>query len=147
MTLGRIFALIGVALLITITNVAVSVLYMVLYGHVIDPGHDPKYYEDHVQVAAPYCSIVAGIPLMFFAGWWVAGWWQRTLRYRGAILVWLTYAIIDITVVLMAGMTLEVFLLVATSFLTKLAAVYWGASVRLKSPVKLSVPLTSAAGG
>mgnify|MGYP000443690580 FL=1 len=47
---------------------------MVVYGHLIDPGHDEQYYRDHIQVAAPYCSIVAGIPLMFLAGWWVGGW-------------------------------------------------------------------------
>jgi hypothetical protein len=43
---------------------------MVVYSYVINPGHEEKYYHDHIQVAAPYCSIVAGIPLMFLAGWW-----------------------------------------------------------------------------
>ena len=77
MTFGRAARLVGVAVMVMVANVTVSVLYMVVYGHVINPGHEPKYYNDHIQVAAPYCSIVAGIPLMFLAGWWVAGWWQR----------------------------------------------------------------------
>ena len=72
MTISRIAALIGVAMLVLVTNVAASVLYMVIYGHIIDPGHEPKYYQDHIQVAGPYCSIVAGIPIMFLAGWLVA---------------------------------------------------------------------------
>jgi hypothetical protein len=60
--LSRIAWLVGVALLVMIVNVVVSVLYMVVYSYVIDPGHDKQYYDDHIQIAAPYCSIVAGIP-------------------------------------------------------------------------------------
>ena len=59
MTLGRVLTLIGVALLVFVTNVALSISYMVVYGHILDPGHEPKYYHDHIQVAGPYCSIVA----------------------------------------------------------------------------------------
>ena len=69
MTVSRVALLVGVAILVLVANVATSVLYMVVYGHVIDPGHEPQYYNDHIQVAAPYCSIVAGIPLMILAGW------------------------------------------------------------------------------
>lgn len=38
LTPGRVAALVGVALLVMITNVAASILYMVVYGHVLDPG-------------------------------------------------------------------------------------------------------------
>ncbi len=106
-TVGRILALLGVALLVLTANVVASILYMVVYGHVIDPGHDPKYYEAHIQVAGPYCSIVAGIPISIFAGWWVAGWWQRSLKHLGAICVWLAYTIIDFLVLVIVGMSLE----------------------------------------
>ena len=108
MTFGRIASLVCVAVLVLVVNVAASVLYMVVYGHVIDPGHESKYYQDYIQVAAPYCSIVAGIPIMFFAGWWVAGWWHRSLGARGAFLVWLAYAVIDLTILLIAGFSLSV---------------------------------------
>ncbi|MEQ1906059.1 MAG: hypothetical protein ABL888_17875 [Pirellulaceae bacterium] len=147
MTPGRITALIGVALLVMVTNVAASILYMVLYGYVIDPGHEPKYYEDHIQVAAPYCSIVAGMPLMFLAGWWVAGWWRRSLGIRGALTVWLVYVVIDLTFVLIAGITFSVGILFSVSFATKLAAVYWGATTRLRNQVRENnepeTPMTS----
>ncbi len=132
LTVGRILALFGVALLVLTANVVASILYMVLYGHVIDPGHDPKYYEAHIQMAGPYCSIVAGIPISIFAGWWVAGWWQRSLKHLGAILVWLAYTIVDLLVLVFVGMTLTIVLLFTISFATKLAAIYWGASLRLR---------------
>src|SRR4030095_6134578 len=71
MTLGRVAALTGLALGVMAVNVAVSILYMVVYSYAIDPAHDKAYYEAHVRIAAPYCSIVVGIPLMFLVGWWV----------------------------------------------------------------------------
>jgi hypothetical protein len=129
MMLGRLAWLVGVALLVMGVNVALSILYMVVYGHVIDPGHEERYYHDHIKVAAPYCSIVAGIPLMFLAGWWVGGWWEGEFAVKAALVVWLTYALIDIGVLLAAGLTRRIAVLVVVSLLTKLAAVYVGALV------------------
>jgi len=125
--LSRIAWLVGVALLVMVVNVVVSVLYMVVYSYVIDPGHDKQYYDDHIQVAAPYCSIVAGIPLMFLAGLWVGGWWQNEFAIKSALVVWLAYAVIDIAILLGAGVSSKIAVLVAVSLLTKLASVYAGA--------------------
>ncbi len=127
MSLRRVAWLVGVALLVMVVNVAASILYMVVYSYVIDTGHDAKYYEEHIQVAAPYCSIVAGIPLMFLAGWWVGGWWKRGLPVKAAVVVWLAYVLIDIGVLLGVGLTTGIAILFAVSFLTKLVAVYLGA--------------------
>ena len=126
--LSRIAWLVGVALLVMVANVAASIIYMVVYGYVIDPGHDPQYYNDHIQIAAPYCSIIAGIPLMFLAGWWVGRWWQGEFAVKSALVIWLTYAVVDLTIILLAGgMNSKLAVLVSISILTKLAAVYLGA--------------------
>ena len=127
MNLSRIGWLIGVAILVMIANVAVSILYMVVYSYLIDPGHEKQYYDEHIQMAAPYCSIVAGIPLMFLAGWWVGGWWQGESAVRSALIVWLVYAVIDVAIMLASGLTSRMAILVAVSILTKLASVYAGA--------------------
>jgi len=119
MTLGRVASLAGLALGVMAVNVAISILYMVVYGYAIDPGHEKAYYEAHVQIAAPYCSIVAGIPLMFLVGWWVGMW--------PAILVWLVYAFVDVAVLAVSGPTLRIGALVAVSLITKLASAYLGA--------------------
>jgi hypothetical protein len=129
MTLGRVAVLVGIALLVMVVNVAISILYMVVYSHVIDPGHESAYYQKHVEIAAPYCSIVAGIPLMFLAGWWVGGFWDVGLGVRSALIVWLAYAVIDLAILAASGMTIRVGVLFVVSFLTKLAAVYFGALV------------------
>jgi hypothetical protein len=132
MTLVRLALLVGVGLLVMVVNIAVSVLYMVVYGHLINPGHPKEFYNEHVKVAAPYCSIVAGIPLMFLAGLWVAGWGGpgAPLGVKAALVVWLTYAVVDLAIVLASGgMTAKMWVLVAVSILTKLAAAYAGALV------------------
>jgi hypothetical protein len=102
-----------------VVNVAVSILYMVVYSYAIDPGHEKAYYEAHVRIAAPYCSIVAGIPLMFMVGWWVS--------MRPAVFVWLVYAIVDVAVLAGSGPTFRMGALVAVSLLTKLGSAYLGA--------------------
>jgi hypothetical protein len=126
MTIGRLIWLIAVALLVLILNVASSFLYMVIYGHTIDPGHDEQYYRDHIQAAAPYCSIVVGIPLMFLAGWWVSTWWEGEFAFKATLTVWLAYAVIDIAIVLGVGMTTRIGVLVAISLITKMASVFLG---------------------
>ncbi len=127
MTFGRFAWLAGIALLVMVVNVAFSFVYMVVYSYVIDPGHEEQYYKDHSQVAAPYCSIVAGIPLMFLVGWWVGRWWESEFAIKAALTVWLVYALIDIAALLAAGFTSKIAILFSISFLTKLAAVYFGA--------------------
>jgi hypothetical protein len=119
MTFGRVAALTGLALGVMAANIAISILYMVVYSYAIDPGHDKAYYEAHIRIAAPYCSIIAGIPLMFLVGWWVG--------VRSAIFVWLVYAVIDVAVVAVSGLTLRIGALLAVSLLTKLVSAYMGA--------------------
>ena len=119
-----------------VANVAASIVYMVVYSYVIDPGHPPQYYDEHIQVAGPYCSIVAGIPLMFLAGWWVTGWWRRALGVRPAWIVWLAYTVIDLAILLAVGMSMQVSLLFGVSAATKLAAVQLGATRRMARPAQ-----------
>ena len=102
---------------------------MVVYSYLIDPGHEKEYYDAHVQTAAPYCSIVAGIPLMFLAGYWISGWWDGKFAVQSALAVWLIYALIDVTIVIASGVTSRMAVLLAISMATKLAAVYAGAVI------------------
>ena len=64
------------------------------------------------------------------AGWWVAGCW-RALGIRAAWVVWIAYTLIDLAILVVAGMSLGVGALFVASFATKLAAVLLGARRRL----------------
>ena len=127
--LSRIAWLVGIALLVMVANILVSILYMVVYGYLIDPGHEQQYYEAHIQVAAPYCSIVAGIPLMFLAGYWISGWWEGKFAVESVLVVWIVYALIDVAALIAAGATAGAAMLVAVSLVTKLVAIYVGAVI------------------
>lgn len=145
MTLGRwwrVASLVGVSLLAMVSNVAFSVLYMVVYSYLIDPGHDNKYYQDHIQIAAPYCSVIAGIPIMFAAGWVVSGWWQGKFAVKPAVVVWIAYALIDLVILLAAGITFRVGVLFVISFATKLVAIYLGATYRIRRDKRVSLRAT-----
>ena len=66
---------------------------------------------------------------MFLAGWWISGWWDREYAITSAVVVWLAYAVIDVSILLAAGLTSRIALLVVVSMITKLAAIYFGAVV------------------
>ena len=45
MTFSRLAALFGVAILVLVVNIVVSILYMVVYAHLINPGHEKQFYQ------------------------------------------------------------------------------------------------------
>jgi hypothetical protein len=117
---------IPLALGVMIVNVLISVLYVVVYSILIDPGHDEAYYQTHAQMAAPFSSIIAGMPLIFLAGRWIGGKFPKGNSVKAALLVWLIYFTIDLTIVAAAGALTQIAVLFAISFVTKFAAAYLG---------------------
>ncbi len=117
---------IPLALGVMIVNVLISVLYVVVYSILIDPGHDEAYYQAHAQMAAPYSSIIAGMLLIFLAGRWIGGKFPKGNSVKAALLVWLIYFTIDLTIVAAAGALTQIAVLFAISFVTKFAAAYLG---------------------
>jgi hypothetical protein len=99
----------------------------VVIHHLIDAGHEEG--TTTTTLRLPHRIVVAGIPLMLLAGWWVGGWWEGEFAVKAALVVWLAYALIDIGVLVAAGLTPRIAVLFAVSFLTKLAAIYVGALV------------------
>lgn len=133
MTIGRLAWIIGAAILVLVVNVGISFVYVGFYAYLINRGHDEKYYQDYAQTAAPYSSIIAGMPLMFLMGWWVSGWWGADFAITAAILVWLVYAVIDVVIVggtaISSKVPPKMFVLTAVSLITKLPAAYLGGIV------------------
>src|ERR1700752_1846827 len=133
MTIGRLAWIIGAAIFVLAINVGLSILYIVIYSYLINPGHDEHYYQEYAKVAAPYSSIIAGIPLIFLIGWRVGGWWEADFAIKAALLVWLVYAVIDLLVLVAAGMSgvvpARLIVISAISLITKFAASYFGGVV------------------
>ncbi len=99
---------------------------MVAYSYVINPGQDAAYYQAHAQVSAPYSSIVVGMPLLFLVCRWIGKKFAARFVITAALLVWLVYFLIDITIIMFAGELSRVALLFIISFVTKFAAAYLG---------------------
>ncbi len=118
--------IIPAAIAVLIVNVAIHVLYMVAYSYVIDPGRDMEHYQAHAELSAPYSSIVVGMPLMFFAGRWIARKFGARWSLTAALLVWLVYFLIDITIIILVGEVSRMALLLTISFSTKFVAAYLG---------------------
>lgn len=116
----------GAALFILIVNVGLSVLYMVAYSYFISPGHDEQFYQEHVKVAAPYCSIIFGIPLFYLVCRWVGGKWEKHFAVKSVIFVWIVYALIDAAALIASGLTLWIAGLMTISLITKLISAYFG---------------------
>jgi hypothetical protein len=126
MTIKRLIFIIGAALLSMVANVVLSVLYVAFYSYFINPGHDAQFYQDYAQTAAPYCSIVAGIPVLYLVCRWIGGKWESDFAVKAAFLVWLVYALIDLSVLTAAGWTIQMAVISAISLTTKLLAAYFG---------------------
>jgi hypothetical protein len=129
MTVRRLAWIVGAALFIMFVNVVLSVLYIVFYSYFINPGHDEGFYQEYASAAAPYCSIVAGIPLFYFVCRWLGGRWEADFAVKSALLVWLVYALIDISIIgATAGFTVQLAVLAAISIATKFVSAYLGGS-------------------
>lgn len=126
MNFGRLALIIGAAIFVLIVNVALSVVYMVIYSYAVNPGHDEQFYQEYVKTAAPLCSIFFGIPLFYFVCRWVGRRWEKEFAIKATVSVWIVYALIDLSVVAAGGITLSLAGLVAVSLITKLISAYLG---------------------
>lgn len=116
--------IVGGALIVMVANVAVHILYMVVYSYLINPGHDMAFYNEHAQKTAPYSSIIAGIPLMFIICRWICRKFDASSSVSTAVLIWLVYFLIDLAIVAAAGQLFRIAIIFITSFATKFAAAY-----------------------
>ena len=122
----RWWIVIPAALVVIVVNVIVHILYMVVYSYFIDPGKGEAFYQEHAQASAPYSSIIAGIPLMFLAGYLVGGRFSKRNSVKAAVLVWLVYFLIDLAVIIGVGALTQIAVLFVISSAIKLAAAYLG---------------------
>lgn len=114
------------AIVVGILNVFLFFLFMVLYGYVINPGHDEQFYQDAASRFGPIASIIGGIPLMFLAGRWIGKRVGPRVAIKAALLVWLIYFTVDVAIVAASGFLIGLLPMVIISFATKLIAVYLG---------------------
>lgn len=117
------------AIVVGILNVFLFFLFMVLYGHVINPGQEESFYQEAAGRFGPIASIIGGIPLMFAAGVVL----RKLLGDRAlkvGILAWCIYAAVDSAILIAVGQFTSFLPYIMVSFATKLGAMYLGARKR-----------------
>ena len=97
-----VFKLIGLAILTMIALVIISILEVTLYSYVINPGQEIIVYKAHAQFSAPFISGIFGFIVFFL----IARHWKKKEYhnvFKLIILFPLTYVLLDIVVLLLAG--------------------------------------------
>lgn len=112
-----------------VANVMLFFLFMVVYGHVINPGHPETYYQEAAGRFGPYASIFGGIPIMYLVGTLLRRLLGRN-AVKAGIAAWAIYVVVDVSIVVAVGQFISVVPQIAVSFVTKLIAVYLGARLR-----------------
>lgn len=94
--------LIGLAILAMITLVIISILEVTLYSYVVNPGQAVSVYEAHAKFSAPFISGIFGFIVFFL----ITRYWKKKEYgnlFKLVILFPLTYVLLDIMVLLLAG--------------------------------------------
>ena len=115
------------AIALMIINVAVSYGVVAVYAYLIEPGHEPAFYEAAAQDIAPWSSVIAGFILFFIAGRYFA----KRKPERNGIAFALTmaggYAIVDVAILMAVGVLVSLTGIFILSMSTKAIAAYLGA--------------------
>src|SRR5687768_1643955 len=80
----------GVAALILVVNVLISILVVLAYSIFIEPGHPREFYDKAALRIAPWCSHTAGTVLFFVAGYVFA----RSQPERNGLLFALAFTVL-----------------------------------------------------
>lgn len=119
-------AILIITLLAMAINLAAAFAWVAVYSIFINPGQPDAFYMEYAQIASPISAIVAGIPILFAAGYLAARKHsKRTALFMGGS-VGATYALLDSVIVVFAGIPVTqvgVFLL---SYSTKIVAAFAG---------------------
>jgi hypothetical protein len=108
-----------------VLNVAVAFLWVAVYSLLIAPGQDQAVYEAYAMRAAPWSSVIAGMPILFGAGWLLARWHGG--GWATGVWAAMAYILLDVIILAAAGGTFSP--IVALSAVTKLGAAALGGAL------------------
>jgi hypothetical protein len=118
--------MLGVAAMLLVA--ALVALWVLFYSVAIAPGHDGAHYQAYGQSIAPLAAIIAGLPILFGAGWLAARGRQAMLA---ALIPALTYVMLDLGLSAVGNAWTPLALL-GLSWLTKLLAAAGGGWLALQ---------------
>lgn len=122
----------GLGLAAMALNILVAFLVVWIYSIAVAPGHDRSFYEAFAQRAAPISGIVAGLPILFAAGYLAARRAAGDRRVAASIPA-LTYIAVDGALIagFMPG-ALSAWAVFLISWLTKVGAAGLGGRAAMR---------------
>lgn len=124
---------IGLAVSAMVLNTFLGFLWLWFHSAALAPGHDPAFYQAYADRAAPVADLLAGIPLLFAAGWLAAALSEGRAPVAQALLAALVYSAIDLALLLRFGPEPVAWGLALFSWISKLAAAGLGARAAVRS--------------
>ena len=113
-----------------VVNVAAAFGWVAIYSLAIAPGQSEAAYQAYAEQVAPWCSVIAGIPILFAAGWLRARWGDRgAAGWSMGMWVGVVYVLLDLTILLSVVGPAALTGVVGLSIITKIAASAWGGRV------------------
>ena len=122
---------VAVAVAAMALNIACAFLWVAIYSHLIAPGQGEAAYQVYAMRAVPWTAVIAGIPILFGAGWLLARWHGG--GWRTGIWADVFYLAVDLAILIAAGLLTSMLWIVALSHATKLAAAAIGGKMAGKS--------------
>lgn len=94
--------LIGIAILLHIVLILISILEVAIYSYLITPGKDKEFYDTHATISGPWISAIFGSLFMFFlVKRFTKRFSQQQLTYAMGLFV--IYITIDLILVFASG--------------------------------------------
>lgn len=124
------------AIAVMVLNVAISFGVVWLYSSFLDPGHPASYYEAFAMRAAPISSVIAGVPLMFAAGFLIARGRPGRRGLLAAAALAFVYIVVDTAALLSVEAGRSMWMWAALSHATKLLAALAGAKLGMSGPAR-----------
>ena len=125
---------VAVAVAAMVLNVAAAFLWVFIYAMLIAPGQDEAAYQAYAMRAAPWCSVIAGIPILFVAGWLLARWHGG--GWRTGICAAVAYVVLDVLILVAADALFALPAIEALSYATKLGAAACGGALAARRLAK-----------
>lgn len=118
--------MLGVAAMLAVA--AAAALWVLFYSVAIAPGHDGAHYQAYGRSVAPTAAIIAGLPILFGAGWLAA---RGSRPMLAALIPALTYMMADLVLTAMDGSWPALWAL-TLSWASKLAVAWAGGRLALQ---------------
>ncbi|HKO55089.1 MAG TPA: hypothetical protein VJ276_04375 [Thermoanaerobaculia bacterium] len=95
-------AALGGMLLAMVAQIAAAFGWVAFYSYLVHPGETPAFYQRYAEVASPWVSVVAGVPVFYLICRWIGSRFPAR-AWPTAMALFGFYVLLDLALVLSMG--------------------------------------------